>query len=98
MPVVLRTEAPRQQLAGARCFDNVGRAVAPQLRALGIERDEEMQPLAGIGVGRGKERGIGNVEIRLIQRYLRGVLREYPFESVALGRLPVFAVDGLVLP
>ena len=57
-----------------------------------------MQSLAGIGVGRGEQRGIGDVEIRLIERHLCGVLREDLLESVALDRAPVLGVDGLVLP
>src|SRR5262249_44707099 len=91
-PILGIVEAARQQLAGARRLDDVGGAITPHLRPLGIKRDKEMQPLAGVGVGRGEQRGIGDVEIRLIERHLRGVLREGLLESIALDGAPVFGV------
>src|SRR5262249_37331824 len=97
-PILGIVEAARQQLAGARCLDDVGGAITPHLRPLGIKRDKEMQPLTGVGVGRGEQCGIGNVKVRLIKRQLYGVLREGLLESVALGRAPVLGVDRLVLP
>src|SRR5262249_35283873 len=39
-----------QQFAGARCLDDIDGAIGPELRALGIERQEEMQPLTSVGV------------------------------------------------
>src|SRR5262249_7857537 len=77
-------EATRQQLTGARRFDNVGRAVTPELRPFSIERYKEVQPLAGISIHGGEQRRIGDLQIRLIKRGLRRVLRESLFETVAL--------------
>ena len=84
----------RQQLAGACCLDDVDGAIAPLLRTLGVERHEKMQTLAGIGVHGGEQRGIGDVEIRLIERDLCGVLRKCFLESVALDRAPVLRVEA----
>jgi hypothetical protein len=65
-PILGIVEAAWQQLARARRLDDVGGAITPHLRPLGIKRDKEMQALAGIGVRRGEQRGIGDVEIRLV--------------------------------
>ena len=97
-PILGIVEAARQQLPRACRLDDVGRAITPQLRPLGIEWDKEVQTLAGIGVGCGEQRGIGDVQIRLIERHLCCVLREDLLESVALDRAPVLGVDSLVLP
>ena len=59
---------------------------------------KKMQTLAGIGVDDGEQRGIGEVEIRLVERDLCGVLRKCFLEPVALDRAPVFGVERLVLP
>ena len=44
----------RQQLAGARRRDDIGGAIAPQLRALGVEWHPEMQLLTAVNVDRGE--------------------------------------------
>ena len=90
MPVLGIVIGTRQQFTGARCFDDGDGAVAPRLCALGVERHEEVQTLAGIGVQCGEERGIGDVEIGLVERDLCGVLRKSFLESVALELLASF--------
>src|SRR5262249_49306215 len=72
----------RGQLAGACCLDDVDGAVAPELCALGVERDKKMQPFAGVGINRSEQCGIGNVQLRLIDGHLCSVLRERFIESV----------------
>src|SRR5262245_32624718 len=46
-PILGIVEAARQQLASACSLDDVGGTIAPPLRPLGVERDKEMQALAG---------------------------------------------------
>ena len=48
-------------------------AVANLLREHRIERHQEVQPLAGVGIQHREERGVGAVEIGLIERDLRGI-------------------------
>src|SRR6516165_6168019 len=79
-PLVRIIVAARQQFTGARRLDNGDSAVAPELRPLSVERHDEMQLLTGVGVDRGKQGGISDVEISLIERDLRGVLRECLFQ------------------
>ena len=97
-PILRIVVSARQQLAGARRLDDGDGTIAPRLCALGVERHEEMQTLAGVGVQRGEERGVGVVEVGLIERDLCGVLRKGFLESVALDRAPVLGVERLVLP
>jgi hypothetical protein len=54
MPILRIVKAARQQLAGARCFDDGDRAIGPELCALGVESNEEVQALAGVGVEGGE--------------------------------------------
>src|SRR5262249_36555697 len=91
-------EPARQQFAGARCRDNVGRAIAPLLCAFGIERNEEVQPLAGVCVGDGKQRGIGDVQVRLIERDLDQVIEVFPSEAVAFDLTIARGLQAFVFP
>ena len=88
MPVLGIVIGTRQQFAGARRLDDGDGAIAPRLCTLGVERHEEVQTLAGVGVQCGEQRGIGDVEIGLIERDLCGVLRKSFLKSVALDRAP----------
>jgi hypothetical protein len=97
-PVFGIIEATRQQFTGARRLNDVNGAVTPQLRALGIERHEEVQPLTRVGVGDGEQRRVGDVEIGLIKRDLCSVMRKGLRQSVALNRFPVLGVDCFMLP
>jgi hypothetical protein len=65
-PVFGIIEATRQQFTSARRLDDVDSAVRPKLRALGVEWHEEMQPLTGVGIRDREQRGVGDVEVRLI--------------------------------
>src|SRR5262249_60214694 len=97
-PVFRIVEGAWQQLSGARRLDDVDGAVGPELRALGVEWHEEVQPLTGIGVCHREQRGVGNVEIGLIERNLYSVVRECLFQPVTFNCAPVLGVDCLWLP
>src|SRR5262245_34035235 len=97
-PVVRIVVAMWQQFTGARRLDDSDGAVAPELRPLSVERYGEVQLLTGVGVDRGEQRGVGDVEISLIERDLRRVLREGLLESVALERAPVLGIDCFAFP
>ena len=55
-----------------------------------------MQALAGVGVDDGEQRGIGDVEIGLIERDLCRVDLVKPGETVALDGAPALGFQGLV--
>ena len=57
-PVVRIVGEARQQLAGAGRFDDGNGAVRSGLRPFGIERHQEVQALAGVGVDDGEERRV----------------------------------------
>src|SRR6516165_9676392 len=82
-PIFRIIECPRQQLTRTRGRDDIGRAVGPELRALGVERDEQ--------------RWIRHIEIRLVEENLRVIVREGFLEPVALERAPVLSVERLYL-
>ena len=88
----------RQQLARARRLDHCDGAVAHGLCQHRIERHQEVQALAGVGVDDGEQRGIGDVEIGLIERDLRGVDLVKPGQSVAFDGAPALGLQGLVFP
>jgi hypothetical protein len=88
----------RQQFTGARRFDDIDGTITPKLRALGVERHDEVQPLTGVSIDCGEQCGIGDIEIGLIEGDLRGVLREGFFETVALDCAPVSSVDSFAFP
>ena len=89
---------PRQQLAGARRLDHRHGAVDRFLHAPGVERDSEMQPLAGVGVDDRDQSRIGDAEKVLIQRDLCGIVRKYLRQAVALDSAEVLCVETLALP
>src|SRR5262249_49129291 len=88
----------RQQLAGARRLDDVQGTVGPKLRTLSIERHKEVQPLAGVSVRDREQRGIGDIEIGLIERDLSEISRVLLLEPVALDFSPARSLDALVFP
>jgi len=83
-PILRIVGDAREQFARARRLDDGDDAVAPELRALGLERHEEVQLLASVSVGAAEQRGIGDVQIRLVERDLGSVLGKRLFEPVAL--------------
>ena len=84
MPVAIVVGKPRQELAGSSCFDDCDGAVRPRLGPLCVEWHREMQPFASVGVQRREQRRVGHVEVCLVERHLRGVLRKSLFQAVAL--------------
>ena len=62
-PMLRVTGEARQQFARARCLDHRDGAIAPHLSALRIERHQQMQPLAGVGVDDRDQRGVRMVEV-----------------------------------
>jgi hypothetical protein len=87
-----------EQLAGACHLNDIDGTVAPELRALSVEGDEEVQPLARVSVRYGEQCGISDVEIGLVERHLREVLRILVLEPVALYFAPALGIEGFVLP
>ena len=77
MPVIRVVIGARQEFVGAGCCDDIGGAVTPFLRALGIERDQEVQYLARIGVDDGEQCRVGDVAVALIERDLREIDRMF---------------------
>jgi len=61
-PIFGIIEAPRQQFTGTCRLDDIDSTIGPQLRALSVEWDEEVQPLARVGVRDREQCGIGDVE------------------------------------
>src|SRR5262245_14165851 len=57
-----------------------------------------MQPLACVCIRDAEECGIGDLEIRLVERDLREVVWISLLESVALDLLPTLGVERLMLP
>jgi ABC-type lipoprotein export system ATPase subunit len=66
----------REQFAGVRSLDDHQRAVGPVLRALGIERDGEVEEFAGISVYTSEEARRDHIQVGLIQTHLCAVLWE----------------------
>src|SRR5271166_3605311 len=90
-PVLRIVIGTRQQFAGARRLDHGDRAVGPRLRLHGVEGDEHVQALAGVGVERGEDRWMfGNVQVALVEPDLRGILWVSSLDAVTLERLPAF--------
>ena len=85
-----------QQFTRARCLDHHNGAVTGGLRQLRIERHQEVQALAGVGVENGEQCGIGAVEIGLIDRNLRGIGLIEPAKSIAFDGAPTLGLQGLV--
>src|SRR5262249_3526371 len=82
-----------------RRLDHGDRAVGPNLCLLGIERHQEVKARAGVGVHRGEDRWVlGDLEVGLIQRYLRGVLWIDFLKAVALERTPALIAKALMFP
>src|SRR5262249_57412584 len=82
-----------------RRLDHGDRAVGPNLCLLGIERHQEVEACAGVAVHRGEDRWVlGDLEVGLIQRYLRGVLWIGFLKAVALERTPGLIAKALVFP
>src|SRR5262249_30425123 len=88
----------RQLLTRARRFDHCHCAVAGRLCQLRVERDQEMQALAGVGIHDAEQRSISPIEIGLINCDLSGVDRIEPGYAVALDCAPAFSADTFVLP
>jgi hypothetical protein len=68
------------------------------LCALGIKWHEKVHALTGIGVERGKERRVGDVQIGLVKRDLCRVLGKGLGQAVALELLPAFGTKRFMLP
>ena len=98
MPIVRIVIGAVQQFAGACCGDDVGNAITPHLRALGIERHPEMQLLAGVSVDRAEQCRVGQIEISLIERNLRAIAWKFFFETVLSKRAPIFRAQRLAFP
>ena len=98
VPIIRIVIGTRKQFASTRSLDDCDRAVAPHLCALSVVRHEKMQLLTRVGIRHRKERRIRLVEIGLIERDLRGILRIRLLQPVAFQRAPVLGVDALVLP
>src|SRR5262249_5823130 len=88
----------RQQFAGARRLYDVDGAIAPELRTFGIERHEEVQPFTSVGIRHREQRGIGDIEIGLIERDLSEVFRIFLLQPIALELAPAGALYALVFP
>src|SRR5262245_54040690 len=97
-PVVGIVSEARQKLAGARRLDYSCSSIGPSLRALGIERHQQVQPLARIGVDDREQCGISDVEVSLIKQDLSVVLRISLLDAVALDCVPALCSEALVLP
>ena len=67
-------------------------------RALGVERHPEEQQFTAVDVNGAEQQRIGQIEIGLIERNLRGITGEFLLESVARERAPVLRIERLVLP
>jgi len=67
VPILGIVVGAREQFTGTRRLDDVGRAVGPHLRALGVEWHEEVQLLASVRVRHREQCGIGDVEVGLIE-------------------------------
>src|SRR5262249_48242128 len=97
-PVLGIGSEARQKLAGARRLDYGCGPIGPGLRALGIERHQQVQPLARIGVDDREQRGISDVEVSLIKQDLSVVLRIGLLDAVALDCVPALCSEALMLP
>src|SRR5262249_42178894 len=97
VPVFRIIVGARQQFVRASRRDDVGGAVGPELRELGVVRNGEKQNLAGVGVDRGKQRRVAQVKVSLVKRDLRGILWE-SLKSVTLERAPALVAKRFVFP
>ena len=89
----------RQQFAGLRRLDDGDGAVAPRLRALGIEWQQQVKALAGVGIKRREQRRVrGDVEVCLVDPDLCSVPRPDFLKAVALNSTPALGTECLVLP
>src|SRR5262249_26112495 len=70
----------------------------PKLRTLSVEWHEKVQPLTGVGIRHCEQRGIGDVQIRLIERDLSEILRMLLLEPGAFDFSPARALHALMLP
>jgi hypothetical protein len=87
-----------EEFAHSRCFNHCNGAIAHGLRQLCIERHEEVETLASVGVNDTEQGGIENVEKGLIQSDLRRIDPIESSQTITLDRTKALGLDAFVFP